>query len=352
MPETLTVLGIETTCDETAAAVVRGRAPGPGEILSNVVASQVAEHRPYGGVVPEIAARAHVELIEPVIERALRDAGLGLGDLDGIAVTSGPGLVGGVAVGLTAAKALALATGKPLIALNHLEAHALTARLTSGVAFPFLLLLVSGGHCQLLMCEGVGAFRRLGTTIDDAAGEAFDKTAKLLGLGFPGGPAVEAAAQRGNAKRFRFPRPLLDSDGFDFSFSGLKTAVRRAVEETELTDAAVADIAASFQTAAVEVLAERTRKAMRSVAPKVSRLVVAGGVAANRALAGALQRTAAEEGFQLTVPPVRLCTDNGAMVAWAGLERLALGMVDGLDAAARARWPLDSRRAGIAGAKS
>ena len=241
LPETLTVLGIETTCDETAAAVVRGRAPGPGEILSNIVASQVAEHRPYGGVVPEIAARAHVALIDAVVERALQDASVGLSDLDAVAVTSGPGLIGGVAVGLTVAKALALASGKPLIALNHLEAHALTARLTSGVAFPFLLLLVSGGHCQLLLCEGVGHYARLGTTIDDAAGEAFDKTAKLLGLGFPGGPAVEAAARAGNARRHRFPRPLFDAEGFDFSFSGLKTAVRRAVEETELDAAGVAD---------------------------------------------------------------------------------------------------------------
>lgn len=349
----LTVLGIETSCDETAAAVVRGTAPGPGRILSNIVAAQIAEHRPYGGVVPEIAARAHVEVLDRVIERALAEAGLTLADLDGIAATAGPGLIGGVAVGLTTAKALALATGKPLVALNHLEAHALTPRLTNGVAFPFLLLLVSGGHCQLLLCEGVGQFTRLGTTIDDAAGEAFDKTAKLLGLGFPGGPAIEQAARGGNAKRYRFPRPLLDEDGFDFSFSGLKSSVRRAAEDADLTEATVRDIAASFQAAVVEVLVERTRKAMRSLSPRgIARAVVAGGVAANKALSNALSDMARAEGFDLVVPPVGLCTDNGAMVAWAGLERLALGLTSGLDFGARARWPLDAARAGIAGAKS
>ena len=349
----LTVLGIETSCDETAAAVVRGRAPGPGEILSNVVAGQVAAHKPYGGVVPEIAARAHVEVLDRVIERALADAGVSLADVDGIAATAGPGLIGGVAVGLTTAKALALATGKPLIALNHLEAHALTPRLTAGVAFPFLLLLVSGGHCQLLVCEGVGQFTRLGTTIDDAAGEAFDKTAKLLGLGFPGGPAVEDAARGGNAKRYRFPRPLLDEEGFDFSFSGLKSAVRRVVDEGDMRDAAVRDVAASFQAAAVEVLVERTRKAMRAVhARGITRLVVAGGVAANKSLSAGLTAAAHAEAFELTVPPVALCTDNGAMVAWAGLERLALGLTSGLDFGARARWPLDTARAGIVGAKA
>jgi N6-L-threonylcarbamoyladenine synthase len=321
--------------------------------LSNVVAGQVAEHRPYGGVVPEIAARAHVEVLDRVIERALSDAGVSLSELDGIAATAGPGLIGGVAVGLTTAKALALATGKPLVALNHLEAHALTARLTSGVAFPFLLLLVSGGHCQLLVCEGVGQFTRLGTTIDDAAGEAFDKTAKLLGLGFPGGPAIEQAARGGNARRYRFPRPMLDEDGFDFSFSGLKTAVRRAVEDGDMTEAAVRDVAASFQAAAVEVLVERTRKAMAAVRARgIARVVVAGGVAANKLLSTGLADAARREGFDLVVPPVGLCTDNGAMVAWAGLERLALGLTSGLDFGARARWPLDASRAGIAGAKS
>jgi N6-L-threonylcarbamoyladenine synthase len=344
----LTVLGIETTCDETAAAVVRGRAPGPGEILSNVVAAQLTAHAPYGGVVPEIAARAHVEGLDRVIE-------LALDGLDGIAVTAGPGLIGGVAVALTAAKGLALASGKPLVALNHLEAHALTARLTAGVAFPFLLLLVSGGHCQLLVCEGVGKFERLGTTIDDAAGEAFDKTAKLLGLGFPGGPAIEQAAKQGNPKQFRFPRPLADAEGFDFSFSGLKTAVRRVCETTRLDPRTVSDIAASFQAAAVDVLVERSRKAMRAVRERglnLHCLVVAGGVAANERLSRSLTDAAAAEQFEVIVPPANLCTDNGAMVAWAGLERLELGLVDDLSVAARARWPLDMRRQSVAGAKA
>ena len=351
----LTVLGVETSCDETAAAVVRGAVPGPGEILSNVIASQFDAHRPYGGVVPEIAARAHVELIESVVVRALSDAGLALKDVDGIAVTAGPGLVGGVAVGLTTAKALALASGKPLMALNHLEAHALTARLTSGVAYPYLLLLVSGGHCQLLICRGVGQFQRLGTTIDDAVGEAFDKTAKLLGLGFPGGPAVEAAAKGGNPRSFKLPRPLSGTVGYDFSFSGLKSAVRRHVEVTELTDEAVSDLAASFQLAAIEALIDRTRAALEG--PEVQRagvraLVVAGGVAANAELSRALSGLAGEAGVKLVVPPPRLCTDNAAMVAWAGIERLQAGLTDGLEVAARARWPLDAERAVLPGAKA
>lgn len=349
------MLGIETSCDETAAAVVRGRAPGPGAILSNVVASQIAAHRPYGGVVPEIAARAHVEILEEIVERALADAGVRVADLDGIAATAGPGLIGGVAVGLTAAKGLALASGKPLIALNHLEAHALTARLTHGVPFPFLLLLVSGGHCQLLICEGVGQFTRMGTTIDDAAGEAFDKTAKLLGLGFPGGPAIEEAAKTGNAKRYRFPRPLADAEGFDFSFSGLKTAVRRVADSVDYDDRIVSDIAASFQAAATEVLAGRSQKAMRAVREKglnIHHLVVAGGVAANETLGRLLRAAAADEGFELVVPPAKLCTDNGAMVAWAGVERLQLGLTDTWSAVARARWPLDRRSEGVAGAKA
>jgi N6-L-threonylcarbamoyladenine synthase len=355
LAQDLTVLGIETSCDETAAAVVRGRAPGPGIILANVVASQIAAHKPYGGVVPEIAARAHVEIIDLVIERALSDAGVALDAVDAVAATAGPGLIGGVAVGLTTAKALALAAGKPLIGLNHLEAHALTARLTHGVPFPFLLLLVSGGHCQLLICEGVGRFTRLGTTIDDAAGEAFDKTAKLLGLGFPGGPAIEEAARHGNPKRFRLPRPLLDAEGFDFSFSGLKSAVRRVTEVEELDDPMINDIAASFQAAAIDVLVERSRKAMRATREmdlNIRHLVVAGGVAANGMLSHLLCAAAADEAFELVVPPAKLCTDNGAMVAWAGLERLALGLVDDAAVAARARWPLDRRREGVVGAKS
>ena len=356
MTEALTILGIETSCDETAAAVVRGHPPGPGDILSNIVASQIAQHRPYGGVVPEIAARAHLEILDVIVERALTEANVNLADVDAVAVTAGPGLIGGVAVGLSFAKGLALAGGKPLVALNHLEGHALTARLTDGIAFPYVLLLVSGGHCQLLIAQGVGRFHRLGTTIDDAAGEAFDKTAKLLALGFPGGPAVELAAARGNPRRFRFPRPLAGVDGFDFSFSGLKTAVRRAVETaSEMTPSTVADLAAGFQAAVGDVLVERTTKAMKLFAgthPGPHRLVVAGGVAANKALNISLAGAAKGAGFEIYVPSPQLCTDNAAMIAWAGLERFALGLVDGPDASPRARWPLDPSRAHIAGAKA
>ena len=340
----LTVLGIETSCDETAAAVVRGMPPGPGLVLSNIIASQFDAHRPYGGVVPEIAARAHAELIDGVVEEALGKAGVALSDVDAIAVTAGPGLVGGVAVGLTMAKALALAADKPLVALNHLEAHALTARLLGGVAYPYLLLLVSGGHCQLLVCRGVGRYRRLGTTIDDAVGEAFDKTAKMLGLGFPGGPAVERAAMSGDPSKFRLPRPMAGAEGYDFSFSGLKSAVRRHVEVTELSDQAVADLAASFQRAAVEALISRTEAALGGPEVReegVGTLVVAGGVAANAVLAEALRRLADRFGVRLVVPPPALCTDNAAMIAWAGLERFAMGLHDQLDVPARARWPLD-----------
>jgi N6-L-threonylcarbamoyladenine synthase len=338
-----TVLGLETSCDETAAAVVRGRAPGPGEILSNVVLSQIEKHSPYGGVVPEIAARAHVEVLDALIERALAEANVALEKLDAVAATAGPGLIGGVMVGLTTAKALALAAGKPLVAINHLEAHALTARLTDGVEFPFLLLLVSGGHCQLLAAEGVGRFRLYGTTIDDAVGEAFDKTAKLLGLPYPGGPAVEELAIRGNAKRFALPRPMLGREGADFSLSGLKTAVRRVAQAQPLNAAAKADLAAAFQAAIVDVIVDRTRSAMRRYAEETNggrTLVVAGGVAANRAIGGALESLARGEGFATRIPPPGLCTDNAAMVAWAGVERCALDMFDSLATAPRARWPL------------
>jgi N6-L-threonylcarbamoyladenine synthase len=356
MTKPLTILGIETSCDETAAAVVRGLPPGPGEILSNIVASQIAEHRPYGGVVPEIAARAHVEILDGIVERALIESNTSLSDLDAIAVTSGPGLIGGVAVGLSLAKGLALASGKPLVALNHLEGHALTVRLTHGVEFPYLLLLVSGGHCQLLVAEAVGQFKRIGTTIDDAAGEAFDKTAKLLGLGFPGGPAVERAAAQGNPKKHRFPRPLVGTEGFDFSFSGLKTAVRRAVETAgDLTPKAVNDLAAGFQAAAIDVLVSRTTKAMEHFArthEDSHRLVVAGGVAANKSLSISLADAAKHNGFELFVPVPSLCTDNAAMIAWAGLEYVSLGKLDQLDVAPRARWPLDASRRDVAGAKA
>jgi N6-L-threonylcarbamoyladenine synthase len=352
MPRELTVLGVETSCDETAAAIVRGNPPGPGQILSNVVHHQIEDHEPYGGVVPEIAARAHVELLDSVIARALSDAGVGLDEIDGFAATAGPGLIGGVMVGLLSAKALALGMNKPLLALNHLEAHALTARLVEGTEFPFLLLLISGGHCQLMAAEGVGKYRLYGATIDDAVGEAFDKVAKLIGLGYPGGPEVERAAREGNPKRFAFPRPMLGRKGMDFSFSGLKTAVRQIASEqgqgVEGADSKLAaDFAASFQAAVVDVLVDRSRSAMRKFRSDFGRrgdglnFVVAGGVASNRSIAAALKNLAREEGFRLSLPPPALCTDNGAMVAWAGLERLSLGLTDPLESPPRARWPLD-----------
>jgi N6-L-threonylcarbamoyladenine synthase len=336
----LTVLGIETSCDETAAALVRGRAPGPGTILSNVVFSQIAAHRPYGGVVPEIASRAHLERLDAIIAQALAQAGLELGAVDAIAATAGPGLIGGVMVGLTCAKALALAGGKPLIAVNHLEGHALTARLTHGVEFPFLLLLISGGHCQLLGVAGPGDYRLYGTTIDDAVGEAFDKSAKLLGLPYPGGPAIEAAAKTGDPGRYALPRPLRGRDGADFSFSGLKTAVRQYTLEG-MPDRA--DLAASFQAAVIDILCERTHKAMilfKKDFGQATTLVTAGGVAANRAIGTALAELAAREDFALSIPPPGLCTDNAAMIAWAGLEYAGGGRSDGLETGPRARWPL------------
>jgi len=355
MPATqkaLTVLGIETSCDETAAAVLRGVPPGPGTILSNVIHRQIAAHEPYGGVVPEIAARAHVELLDGVIARALEEAGVAPSELDGIAATAGPGLIGGVMVGLLSGKALALALGKPLLAVNHLEAHALTARLTHATPFPFLLLLVSGGHCQLMAAEGVGRYRLFGATIDDAAGEAFDKVAKLIGLPYPGGPEIEARAKLGNPKRHAFPRPMRGRRGMDFSFSGLKTAVRLAVSELEksgaLTEAARNDIAASFQAAVIDVLTDRVSAAMQQFRTEFEKdndelnFIVAGGVAANKAIGNALERTAREAGFQLSVPPPVLCTDNGAMIAWAGIERLALGLRDDLSVPPKARWPLET----------
>ena len=339
----LTLLGIETSCDETAAAVVRGRAPGPGEILSNIVFSQTEAHAPYGGVVPEIASRAHLEILDDIIERALDQAKVSLAELDGIAATAGPGLIGGVMVGLTTAKALALGAGKPLVAVNHLMGHALTGRLTHGVAFPFLLLLVSGGHCQLV---GVGAaddFRLYGGTIDDAVGEAFDKTAKILGLPYPGGPAVEEAAKNGNPRAYNLPRPLLNKRNAgraDFSFSGLKTALRQLAQE----NISIEDASASFQAAVVDILCDRSRIAMemfRRDFPGANRLVVAGGVAANQAIGAALARLSKEEGFVTRIPPPRLCTDNAAMIAWAGVEHLSVGGGgDALSTSPRARWPL------------
>jgi N6-L-threonylcarbamoyladenine synthase len=347
-PKPLIILGLETSCDETAAAVVRGASPGPGEILSNVMFSQVAEHRPYGGVVPEIAARAHVELLDGIVEAALEQAAIALGDVDGVAATAGPGLIGGVMVGLVSAKALALAVGKPLIAVNHLEAHALSARLSFGTAFPFLLLLISGGHCQLMAAEGVGRYRLYGATIDDAVGEAFDKTAKLLGLSYPGGPQIEHLAEHGRAKRFSLPRPLLGREGADFSFSGLKTAVRQIVREhAPLSAQDKADLASAFQSAVVDVMKDRVHSAMQQFRTAFGNkndrlnLVAAGGVAANGPLRRGLAEIAMQEGFDLALPPIGLCTDNGAMVAWAGLERLTLGLTDALDVSPHARWPLE-----------
>jgi N6-L-threonylcarbamoyladenine synthase len=346
------VLGIETSCDETAAAVVSDAAP---HIRSNVVFSQLAEHRPYGGIVPEVAARAHLTHLDPMIERALDEAGVGFDDLGGIAATGGPGLIGGVIVGVTEAKAIALARGLPFVAVNHLEGHALSAKLVAPVEFPFLLLLVSGGHCQLQIVEGIGRYRRLGTTIDDAAGEAFDKGAKLLGLGYPGGPAIERAAASGQAKRAPLPKPMVGREGCDFSFSGLKTALRLAVEKRgdALSASDQADFAASLQESIVASLADRTKQAIalfRKQYPQGKTLVVAGGVAANTVLRARLTDLASHAGLDFVAPPLSLCTDNGAMIAWAGLERLKAGLVDALDFAPRPRWPLDPQAAPVRGA--
>ncbi|WP_244522974.1 tRNA (adenosine(37)-N6)-threonylcarbamoyltransferase complex transferase subunit TsaD [Devosia sp. YR412] len=340
------ILGIETSCDETAAAIVLRDQSGRGVIRSNVVRSQLNEHAAFGGVVPELAARAHVTYLDHIIAQACREAGIELSDVDAIAATAGPGLIGGVLVGLTTAKALAAALDKPLIAVNHLEGHALTARLTDGVQFPYLMLLVSGGHSQFVLVRGVGDYERWGTTIDDALGEAFDKVAKLLSLGHPGGPAVEQTAKSGDSKRFKFPRPLLREARLDFSFSGLKTAVRLQAEAlAPLSDQDVADIAASFQAAVAEIVAVRSRQALEKFATEFPgqemRLVVAGGVAANQQIGNALRTVCATAGATLIVPPIALCTDNGAMVAWAGAERFALGAQDGLSFVARPRWPLD-----------
>lgn len=358
----ITVLGIETSCDETAAAIVRGaRDPdgrAGGTILAQRIYAQFEEHRPFGGVVPEIAARAHLDRLDGVIRQTLDESGLRLDQIDGIAATAGPGLIGGVMVGVSTAKAMALVGRRPFIAVNHLEAHALTPRLGEDVAFPYLLLLISGGHCQLLVVEGVGHYIRLGTTIDDAVGEAFDKTAKLLGLGYPGGPAIERAAQTGDPQRYELPRPMVGRPGCDFSFSGLKTAVRLIAAGLAPDDvAARADLAASFQQTVARTLANRVGNAVAlftSRFPHGRALVAAGGVAANSAIRAALIDVAASGGLRLVVPPPKLCTDNGAMVAWAGLERLRLGLSDGFDFAARPRWPLDATapRAAFAGVKA
>ncbi|MEK9753887.1 MAG: tRNA (adenosine(37)-N6)-threonylcarbamoyltransferase complex transferase subunit TsaD [Rhodospirillaceae bacterium] len=360
------VLGIETSCDETAAAVVSAEAVGGAlsrpRILANVVLSQLDEHKAFGGVVPEIAARAHVEAIDAIVAEAMAEAKVGYADLAGVAATGGPGLIGGVMVGVVTAKAIAFARRLPFVAVNHLEAHALTARLTGGdapLAFPYLLLLVSGGHCQLLAVEGVGRYRRLGTTIDDALGEAFDKTAKMLGLGYPGGPAVEAMAARGDPARFELPRPMKGRDGCDFSFSGLKTKVRQTIEALppgSVSDQDAADLCAGFQQAAGDVLVDRTAKAIEIFSARhgPAPLVVAGGVAANKLIRARLEALAEDAGIGFAAPPPALCTDNGAMVAWAGLERLALGESDALDFKPRPRWPLDpdAPKAAFAGVKA
>ena len=339
------VLGIETSCDETAAAVVEDASAADRRIRSTLVLSQLAEHRPYGGVVPEIAARAHLEHLDGLITRALDAAGVAFGDLAGVAATGGPGLIGGVLVGVMEAKAIAYARALPFVAVNHLEGHALSARLTDDVAFPYLLLLVSGGHCQLLAVEGVGTYRRLGTTIDDAAGECFDKGAKLLGLGYPGGPAIEQVARGGDATRFTLPRPLLGRPGCDFSFSGLKTALAETVQRHgSLDDRARANLAAALQAAIIDCLLDRTAHAAAAFTARHGRghaLVAAGGVAANAALRPRLSKLADEWKLHFVVPPPALCTDNAAMIAWAGVERLKLGLTDTLDFAPRPRWPLD-----------
>ncbi len=348
----MVILGIETTCDETAAAAVGRTADGKGRILSNIVLSQIGEHAEFGGVVPEIAARAHVETLDRVIAAAMDEAKLAFAELDGVAAAAGPGLIGGVIVGLTTAKAIALAHDKPLIAVNHLEAHALTARLTDATAFPYCLFLASGGHTQILAVRGVGDYLRLGGTVDDAIGEAFDKTAKLLGLGYPGGPLVEKEAARGDPQRFALPRPMAGRRDADFSLSGLKTALRLEAQKiAPLSDQDVADLCASFQQAVVDVVKDRLRSGLAMFRVQVgtpSALVCAGGVAANQAIRKVLHRVAFEVGTELVAPPPALCTDNGAMIAWAGAERLALGLTDPLDFAPRARWPLEEVAKGAA----
>ncbi|GAB4576601.1 MAG: tRNA (adenosine(37)-N6)-threonylcarbamoyltransferase complex transferase subunit TsaD [Roseibium sp.] len=349
----LTVLGIETSCDETAAAVVRG--PVERKILSSTIRSQIDEHTEFGGVVPEIAARAHIEILDRVVAEAMRQANCTFDDIDAVAATAGPGLIGGVIVGFMTAKAIAMAAGKPLVGVNHLEGHALTARLTDDLDFPFLLLLVSGGHSQFLLVRGVGDYERLGTTIDDAIGEAFDKTAKLLGLPYPGGPHVEKMAARGDVTRFRLPRPLLDRPGLDMSFAGLKTALRTQAKKLEpVDDQTVADLCSAFQRAVSDVLAARTTAALdlfRHRHPEAEPvIVVAGGVAANQEIRRNLLAAAEAASARFVAPPMGLCTDNAAMIAWAGIERLRLGPVDDMALAPRPRWPLDAANAGVLGA--
>ena len=347
------VLGIETTCDETAAAVVERASDGTARILSNIVRSQTEEHAIYGGVVPEIAARAHVDLLDGIVDTAMKDAGVGYAQLSAVAAAAGPGLIGGVIVGLTTAKAIAMVHDTPLIAVNHLEAHALTPRLTCALAFPYCLFLASGGHTQIVAVIGVGQYVRLGTTVDDAIGEAFDKVAKMLGLPYPGGPEVERAARGGDARRFALPRPMLGRADANFSLSGLKTAVRNeAARLTPVEPQDIADLCAGFQAAVLESTADRLAVGLRLFEARFGpprALVAAGGVAANQAIRGALQDVAAKAETTLIIPPPALCTYNGAMIAWAGAERLALGLTDTMDAAPRARWLLDGNATAPAG---
>jgi len=356
MADAITILGLESSCDDTAAAVVRRDGQG-AHVLSSVVYGQTELHSAFGGVVPEIAARAHAEKIDLCVAEALERAGVALTDVDAVAVTAGPGLIGGVLAGVMCAKGIAAATGLPLVGVNHLAGHALTPRLTDGVGFPYLILLVSGGHCQYLIAKGPEEFTRLGGTIDDAPGEAFDKAARLLGLPQPGGPSVEAEAKAGDARHFRFPRPLLDRDDCNLSFSGLKTALLRArdqivAEKGGLTRADRADLCAGFQQAIVDVLAEKTRRALRiylAENPADPVLAVAGGVAANGAIRAGLETVCTEMGVRFTAPPLKLCTDNAAMIAYAGIERFARGERDDLTLMARPRWPLDKASPALLG---
>jgi len=356
VPRAITMLGLESSCDDTAAAVVQRCEDGKVQVLSNIVVGQNDLHKSFGGVVPEIAARAHAEKIDLCVEKALADAHLELARVDAIAVTAGPGLIGGVMSGVMCAKGLAAATGKPLIGVNHLAGHALTPRLTDDLDYPYLMLLVSGGHCQFLIARGPSNFSRIGGTIDDAPGEAFDKTARLLGLPQPGGPAVQAEAEMGDAKRFRFPCPMLDRDGCDMSFSGLKTAVLRArnevMNENTLRAQDVRDLCAGFQAAVVDVLAEKTRRALgiyMTDSPTSPSIAVAGGVAANTAIRDKLESLSHEFGVAFSAPPLALCTDNAAMIAYAGLELFEAGHRDDMSLSARPRWPLDTTSAPMLG---
>lgn len=334
------ILGIETSCDETAVAIVCD----DRKILAHEIFSQISEHQPYGGVVPEIAARSHMDRLGQMVTKTMSKCGLNFTDLDAIAVTAGPGLIGGVIVGVMYAKAIAAASNKPIIAVNHLEGHALTVRLTDQVEFPFLLTLVSGGHCQILIVSGVGQYKILGTTKDDAVGECFDKVAKMLGLGYPGGPMVEKRAKTGNINRFKFPKPLLDKPGCDFSFSGLKTAVKRQIDNMGALDPAdTNDICASFQHVVAQILRDRITNAIK-IAPNINTLVLAGGVAANKYIRNSLELATTQRGVKLIAPPLELCTDNAAMIAWAGVERYRLGLTDDIKFAPRSRWPLDATK--------